>query len=1350
MMKYRTKRKVRALVENPFVSEAQRRACYAKDDPAWDCAEWQAKTKGKLPKRKAVRNKGRRSGGRKKVPNPLRIDPTRTATLRRRYIAELNKRWAELRRRVFKLVVTDDAFGLSPATQNQFCPTGPGGGIDPTCGKSDGVLKKIGSAAEKTLIGGGYLGHTFEQVLEGMEAFLHPIGAIKFALHSMHVGEHLASAWIKDKVGGTVEKLPEPYKSVAHAGWFVGKVGVKALFLNWILGQSMVERVAKEKGMSDDKARQLRGVLSKIDLNTFEVFKVGALAGIHAFHLPVAITAALPIASSGYLAYSTAVDPVSTIKAAGGAVSDAWKWTKSWIPEQQLRNTQQDDVHTKTLQIYYALQAHNFDDWYIALLYAALDKVGHIDPALQLADAAYERRLTNNGWVTLAHGQHVFIGVDGALHPNGPPEGYWGNKQGQSYWRPGPNPTVDAVVTRGKGAKKEILLIRRADKEGVTERGKWALPGGFHDTNAKKGEPWREDKESARDAALRELHEETGLDAADMRSHLRQVGSYEGHNRDPRDNAEAWSKSTAFHLHLGGELATKPVKGQDDADRAKWVPIKELKKYDLAFDHAKIIKDAALTHNVVTNAQPWPFMSDAEKLEAFKQWLDEQYEDTLLGADEEEVWQKFMDDGFKQGAGRAFDDTKPKPPGSQEKLDFYAGTREQFLKSAFGRPAAIEKVKLLASRNFTELEGVTDAMSQLMSRSLADGLARGASPHEVAGDLYDDLDIGYDRAETIARTETIRAHAEGQLTALEELGVKQVGVMVEWSTTGDEKVCELCEPLEGVVLDIDKASGLIPRHPNCRCAWIPAGVGEEDDDQITDPAEIDAAFAASGLDSPLANMLQDFLVGNFNPYHDQHGRFTSAGGTGLESINIHRDAHGNWHESRKELHNRLVNERFQNKTPVEHPTAYLMGGGPAAGKSTIIPHVKIPANTVIVNSDDIKVQLPEYKAAMANGDSKAAHYVHKESGHIADQIQDRASKGGYNSLADGTGDSDLKNLSDYVNKMRDSGQRVVAHYVTVDTDTAVARALERAKESGRYVPESVIRTVHAGVSKVVPEAIKAGLYDEFTLWDTNHQGPPRKVASAKGTNLTVHDADAWQKFLQKGMVTNVFCATGPGGGVDATCTKGGSEKGVRWWEKLIGKDEPKPEGSQGNPVNLPMGQKLTDEQYGWIDKLRADPTNNDHEILRLWQAESHDMRASIASGKPSVNATQLLEIMDKAPKYEGTAYRCLKDNSKTAFDVINTAEFQGNGSTFKFNAPFSTSRSLGMAKDFGQHLLMIMKHKDGTPIEGSSGRYLEEKEIIGKNASTWKIVDHKKDVWAKSSDVGIPVKFAHVVTLEEQ
>ena len=253
----------------------------------------------------------------------------------------------------------------------------------------------------------------------------------------------------------------------------------------------------------------------------------------------------------------------------------------------------------------------------------------------------------------------------------------------------------------------------------------------------------------------------------------------------------------------------------------------------------------------ITKNARWAFHSTSQQVEAFQRWLAQRIQaDIYLGAKATEAayWQAYVEEGYRKGAGRAFDDAnKAGLHTTTEKLDFYRGTKEQFLRSAFGRPVAVEKVKLLASRTLTDLKGVTDAMATVMSRTLTDGLVQGKNPREIARDLTKALDsVGRTRALTIARTEIIRAHAEGQLDALEEMGVDEVGVMVEWATAGFN-VCPLCEAMSGSVMTIKEARGLIPRHPNCRCAHIPANVGESKHGQKRGKATVTKALESSIL-----------------------------------------------------------------------------------------------------------------------------------------------------------------------------------------------------------------------------------------------------------------------------------------------------------------------------------------------------------------------------------------------------------------------------------------------------------------------------------------------------------------------
>lgn len=257
-----------------------------------------------------------------------------------------------------------------------------------------------------------------------------------------------------------------------------------------------------------------------------------------------------------------------------------------------------------------------------------------------------------------------------------------------------------------------------------------------------------------------------------------------------------------------------------------------------------------LTTNVsITTNEPWRFEPDPEKIKLFQVWLRKQLTQYIIGKTEEELWRRYTEEGFKKGAGRAFDDTRPediaKSLESQQQLGWYKGTKEEFLRSSFGRPVAIEKVQLLASRSFDEIKGLSEKMVTKLTRTLTDGLVQGKGAREIGRDLVDDVGVGKQQAEVIARTEIIRAHAEGQLVAFKQLGVEELGVAVEWATADDERVCPLCRPMEGAIFKVDEAAGMIPRHPNCRCAWIPAGVGEKTAGQQRTQAKIVKAVKLS-------------------------------------------------------------------------------------------------------------------------------------------------------------------------------------------------------------------------------------------------------------------------------------------------------------------------------------------------------------------------------------------------------------------------------------------------------------------------------------------------------------------------
>lgn len=256
--------------------------------------------------------------------------------------------------------------------------------------------------------------------------------------------------------------------------------------------------------------------------------------------------------------------------------------------------------------------------------------------------------------------------------------------------------------------------------------------------------------------------------------------------------------------------------------------------------------------------------------------------------------------------------------------------------------------------------------------------------------------------------------------------------------------------------------------------------------------------------------------GALTPFQGPDNASIQSAGT-ADSLTSHLGPDGKVDPERAALHEKIIAQMTEGVPPAApgERVSYMMGGGPAAGKSSIMndPALGIPGEgeAVFVDPDSVKQELPEYQQMTAAGDKGAAAYVHEESSMVSKQVMAAAVSNNQSVVLDGTGDSSYQKLESKVEKLREGGGTVVAHYVTCDPDTAVARVQDRAEKTGRLVPESVVRGTHASVAEVLPQAMEKGLFDEVTLWDTNTP-QPTKIAEAKGTEITIHDQAAWEKF----------------------------------------------------------------------------------------------------------------------------------------------------------------------------------------------------------------------------------------------
>ncbi|MFI5954416.1 NUDIX hydrolase [Cryptosporangium sp. NPDC051539] len=132
--------------------------------------------------------------------------------------------------------------------------------------------------------------------------------------------------------------------------------------------------------------------------------------------------------------------------------------------------------------------------------------------------------------------------------------------------------TVDVVALTIRDGVLSVLLVERGQ---APFKGRLALPGGF------VGD------ETLDDAALRELAEETGLDATNgrlARVHLEQLKSYGDPGRDPRMRVVS-----VAYLAFAPSLPDPRPGG--DAAGAAWVPVATVSEARLAFDHSRILGD---------------------------------------------------------------------------------------------------------------------------------------------------------------------------------------------------------------------------------------------------------------------------------------------------------------------------------------------------------------------------------------------------------------------------------------------------------------------------------------------------------------------------------------------------------------------------------------------------------------------------------------------------------------------------------------------------------------------------------------------------------------------------------------
>lgn len=349
---------------------------------------------------------------------------------------------------------------------------------------------------------------------------------------------------------------------------------------------------------------------------------------------------------------------------------------------------------------------------------------------------------------------------------------------------------------------------------------------------------------------------------------------------------------------------------------------------------------------------------------------------------------------------------------------------------------------------------------------------------------------------------------------------------------------EICDTMKG---RYPKDFKFIGWHPNCRCYAVPILANEGTDadwwedptNEVTDVPEDFKRWVSGNAErlavSEYENKTPYFLTENdkyvgIAQYRSQLNMLQIRQAV---SENLITDMHpllktgDKYTKGRQALQDRIIQNYTKGYTATSD-TIYMLGGAPANGKSTLVDSGRLPhpKGAMVVDADKVKGMIPEYRNMLKSQDKDliraAANFVHEESSMLGKRIQKHAFDKDIAMVIDGVNDGSYEKVSDRVFNMRkQTGKRVRADYVSLDTDLSIKLAQIRAEKTGREVPLKFIKDNNREISRLIPKLIDGKVFDELYLWDTNINGTPRLILSQINGVLKIEDMALYERFLKK-------------------------------------------------------------------------------------------------------------------------------------------------------------------------------------------------------------------------------------------
>lgn len=164
----------------------------------------------------------------------------------------------------------------------------------------------------------------------------------------------------------------------------------------------------------------------------------------------------------------------------------------------------------------------------------------------------------------------------------------------------------------------------------------------------------------------------------------------------------------------------------------------------------------------------------------------------------------------------------------QKLLDMYAITSSSVGKSIgfsgeFNQKAAKEVINSIwcaDGKHWSSRIWQNKAQLQVaLEKGLVDCVSRGVSKDELVKTLMETFNVGYRKADRIARTELSYVQNKAAMNKYEEAGLDEYEIL----SAHDERTCPICSKMNGKRFKLSEAEAGVnypPLHSNCRCAVL--------------------------------------------------------------------------------------------------------------------------------------------------------------------------------------------------------------------------------------------------------------------------------------------------------------------------------------------------------------------------------------------------------------------------------------------------------------------------------------------------------------------------------------------------